>query len=98
MLAQNVILSNPNADLTRNIIEEALKKIDQKNSIKNYGIIGLSTTAYILARNLESENALHIDNEEKRLIISNFLMYCTFIDHELLNAIADQARNYLSKR
>jgi hypothetical protein len=98
MLAQYGIIHQCNATLKLYIIEEALKKFEQKSFVKNYGEIGLLTTAYILARYLQSERALVFDHSEDVTKISDFLAYCRYSDLEFLNVIANQARNYLSER
>lgn len=50
LLAQHKIIDNVNEDVKKQIIEESLKKFREKLKIRSYGIEGLVTTTFLMAR------------------------------------------------
>lgn len=52
LLAQADILKNCDKEVKKRIVKESIKKINEKADVKCYGIMGTSTTAFVMGRAL----------------------------------------------
>jgi hypothetical protein len=97
LLAQHEIINNVNEDIKRKIIEESLKKFQEKIMIRSYGIEGLVTTAYIMARfvnNLNGSQNLFNDISGHK----DFLNNCKEINFKPMIDIANKTENFIRNK
>jgi len=96
LLAQYPILNSIDEDTKARIIEETLEKFKGKAGIKSYGIVGLSTTAFVMGRIIYGldNNFPNLTNEE-RLEIKELLNNCSEKRYELLEIIVKETDNYI---
>ena len=94
LLAQHEIIGNVNDDVKKQIIEESLKKFREKLKIRSYGIEGLVTTTYVIARfanNLNGSQNLFNEIPENE----DFLNNCKEINVKPMIDIVTKTENFI---
>lgn len=94
LLAQHEIIGNVNDDVKKQIIEESLKKFRDKLKIRSYGIEGLVTTTYVMARfvnNLNGSQNLYNEIPEN----DDFLNNCIEINVKTMIDIVNKTEIFI---
>ena len=97
LLAQFPILDNTDLSMKNQILNVGFQKYKKKLLIPSYGLVGLSTTAFVLGRTINSIDANSPNlNEEEIFKIQNFLNYCSAENVEFYNnVIIKQTESYI---
>jgi len=94
LLAQHEIIGNVNEDIKKQVIEESLKKFREKLKIRSYGIEGLVTTTYVMARfanNLNDSQNLFNEIPENEEFLNN----CIEINVKPMIDIVTKTENFI---
>ena len=96
LLAQDSILFKLNDETKNEILNTTLEKFNQKATKHNYGIVGLSTTALIIAKIIDKydDNNLELNLKEKSSI-KEFTKSCIVEDSEFFKLILKTSEKYL---
>jgi len=95
LLAQYSILNNIDDETKNQLIDESAKKFVEKESSSSYGIIGLSTTAYIIGRIIYSRDSnFFVLNNDERAEIEEFLNSCTIENKDFYDHIVYLTKDY----
>ena len=97
LLAQHKIIDNVNEDVRKQIIEESIKKFREKLKIRSYGIEGLVTTTFLMARfanNLNGSQNLFKEIPENE----DFLNNCKEINVKPMIDIANKTENFIRNK
>jgi len=87
LLAQYPILNNADELVKKKLIEESLNKYKEKSTIESYGIDGILTSAFVMARVVNSSQDLNI---YEKIENDYFLRSCSIQDTESLESIIKQ--------
>ena len=94
LLAQHEIIDNVNENIMKQIIEESLKKFREKLRIRSYGIEGLVTTTYVMARlanNLNDSQNLFNEMAQNEAFLNN----CMEINVKSMIDIANKTEYFI---
>jgi len=97
LLAQHAVINNTDEYLKRKIVEESLRKFHEKLKVRSYGIEGMVTTAYVMARYSNSIN--HSQNLFDEIPGNeSFLNYCIEIDTKSLKDVSGRTEDFMRNR
>jgi hypothetical protein len=99
LIGQDSILAKFDLDTKRQLLEVALKNYKLKAKINTYGILGISTTAFIISKLIiYFDNTDHFISSDERRNFNSFNKSCFVEDSSILQSLINIAESYIDNQ